>query len=871
MKSLFGSTVLAIVASAEIFLPCGDLSAADAAKTLRLAGTVRQVSTIPEARKSNYPDCYYTILLELGATDAKQEVVLLVKCFEDKKDILTNRFQKGDAIAAECVAFDDAPEKMRQTQQSDQIERYDLNMFFATGIAKASSPGDLNNPVIARKADEKFIAPLPIDEKIKREIAENIKAESSSVSARLRSREAGKSIRIDYSGTARERLSRFAQSKNPNDLLYWENDKIVRLDPNFIALDPGECNDRAVDVITSFDRELKKRNIRFIFVSTPRPWEPILPLAATNITPQMSFDATRLKTVAALLENGVEVIELGHYLYERPFDAPYFFDILANDDHPMDTIVGFLADLLKERLKSYDFDRYEYPAACFVGSEKEYLRKNKYPEGNGKFTGVPMVHEYAFRAPDQTPPVKSPVFIIGDSFSQTPWQTGGIRSCLGAKTRLVIDGYQVQSGSTRLMRVLSARNYAPLSEKQVVIMVAISQCFSPSYMYWEALKTDQKAAAVIRSANCPESWKPSVESADDFLYFDTKKQGANFVTELLELELPGFKDSQNCEIAVQISTRLAQFRVFDRSRKMIVRSGITDASGKTDSFAVSIPYDRVWGEKVLIQFLSQKPHSIKVREISVAFSENPKSTIEHGPGRRVLTFDDFKSKNKKTLDERHVRFDGAEYFVETRKFLKIRPDSRIVFSGKIRNAGSDPIRFSYGLALYDANGNILSPQNYPFRDNRRNYAVVAAETGKRSVVIARLPDAWAKGCVLARSGKDVHTRQDDILGVIENIERLKDGSAVVTLKQELRQELKSGENVRINNPPGSYLFFGTAKLAPGGEKAFAADISRKGACSRFSIRALPDGACYVKPIVFAGPAEKNGSATIDISEFEIKY
>ena len=842
-------------------------------RKFRFSGTVEQVSTIPEAAKSDYPDCYYSILLRLGKIPAEQkEIVLLVKCFENKKDIPGNRFKKGDLVAAECIAFDDAPEGMRQTQQSEQIERYDLNSFFAIKISKTENLGAWKNSEVIRKAEEKFISPPPISEKIKREISENIKAELASVSARLLSRGGGKTIRINYSEKARESLDRFRQSGNPNDLLYWEKGRVVRVDPNFKVLDPDECNDRAVEIVTAFDRELKQRNIRFIFVSCPLPWEPILPLITTNVTPQMSFDETRLKTVKSLLENGVEVIELGHYLYEKPFDSPFFFDILANDAHPMDRIVDFLADLLKDRLRSYDFSRYEYPASCFSAFELEFLRRNRYPEGNPKFTGIPKVQGYTFHPTDKVPLVKSPVLVIGDSFSQTPWQTGGLRSFLGAKTRLFIDGFQVQSGSTRLMRVLSARNYVPLSRKQVVIMFGISMCFSSSYAFWESLKTARKIDGIIQSANCPESWKPSVKTVDDFLYFDTEKEGINFVTGFLELELPGFKDSQNCEISARISTKLAQLRVYDRSRRQIVYSGVTDVSGEMDNVTVSIPYDRVWGEKVFIRLFTQVPQKIRIKDISFSFTENPRSSILHGPDSRLLTFDDFKSKNKKMADENHIRFDGNGYFVEIRKYLKLRPDSRIVVSGKIRNVGTAPVKFSYALGLYDANGDILSPQNYPFRDNKRNYTVVSAEAGKNSIVIDSCPAEWGKGCALARYDGKSHTNRNDILGYIENIEKRADGSAVVTLKKELQKAPKNGEKVRINNAAGSYLYFGTKKISSGQKTEFRIDISGKGPCSRFSTRALPDGACYVKPIVFVCPAAgRSDSAVIDISEWQVKF
>ena len=565
------------------------------AKTLSAEFTVVATSPVPDPKKSDYPNCYYSILCSLPPPQ-KGEIILLIKCFENYKYTDMVAIKAGDRIRAKIIPFDELPEKEKSIQQSDTLERYDLDVFAAVEILPLENFSGLKTELSGTAPESASSIAPPIDEKNRRRIRELINEELSKIDEQISSRQETDII-PNYTESARKRLNDFKRSKNGNDLLFWEGDSIIRIfDVGKLTSDKNTTiNDTGIEVITDFDRELKKRNIRLICVSYPEQYELYLPHYCTNVTSLQSFSMPRLKVLKRLLENGVEVMDLGHVFKKRFSQYPYFFDIITPDNHPYDIGVKLLAELLTERLADYDFSDYQYDAGYFSVKKFKNAKRLCYPPGNPNYTG-----EYTYdNWLNSIPPEKakpSPVFIIGDSFSVTPWGSTGIRGALGNRMKMLVGGYQNQAGAARIMRTISGRKYRPLNGKRIVIYIC-----SPRVWYsekWELLATDDRENRIIWelkniSGDALKNQKAVKISGGDFSLamsqdIDNKSDGSR--SALFEVDIPaGYLDGKHTlSIEAELCSPRVQVMICSKNGRVVRESAPTGNDADDDCIAFKL-------------------------------------------------------------------------------------------------------------------------------------------------------------------------------------------------------------------------------------------------------------------------------------------
>jgi len=154
--------------------------------------SVDKLSPVPNPAKSDYPDCYCSILCSFNGKDKKQELILLVKCFENYKYTKLPRLKEGDKIKAKLIPFDDLPEREKSIQISDSLERYDLDVWVASDVSlikEFTSGSSVEIKQRDNSSSDTFAENPPISSKMKAEIEQLIKEELAEINKQITSRE----------------------------------------------------------------------------------------------------------------------------------------------------------------------------------------------------------------------------------------------------------------------------------------------------------------------------------------------------------------------------------------------------------------------------------------------------------------------------------------------------------------------------------------------------------------------------------------------------------------------------------------------------------------------------------------------------------
>ena len=93
-----------------------------------LTAKVEEVSEIPDAKTSPYPDCLYTLKMKTLNLEklipVSKEFILIAPAFKNRKKRAETQWKPGDMIHLSMIPFHDAPENIRKIQQSDTLDDF---------------------------------------------------------------------------------------------------------------------------------------------------------------------------------------------------------------------------------------------------------------------------------------------------------------------------------------------------------------------------------------------------------------------------------------------------------------------------------------------------------------------------------------------------------------------------------------------------------------------------------------------------------------------------------------------------------------------------------------------------------------------------
>ncbi|GFO64816.1 hypothetical protein M1B72_05095 [Geomonas paludis] len=474
LKTAAMKLVLAIFICVSTCALAANTPKPDGTEVSVVEGTLIQVSKLPQADRNPYPDCNFTAVLEIQRITAgksiPKKVILVLPGFVARQYTSEAGFKTGDLVRATIVPFASMPDRIKQTQQADEVEDVDLEFFFARPIVKIS-------------------AFQPVKEKLsftdRRDSSDQIVSEiKDPAAATERLRQMREDLRhINEELTKHggdwdywyESLNRFrAQYKKKYDekAQLWVGDSYFSAGQNEYG--KGYSRD-FVSSLVAFNKYLKDRNVDLIVVRVPQKGEIVDDLFTDAPTDQIS-NPYLLRLYKELLDADVEVVvdEVPRLKKARmSFPLMYYYQDFT-EEHPAEGAAWVIAEMISERLQRYDSIR-KSPKVP-LKREKVSLQTGgfKWPAGNSKFKPTEPVTFYSISS-DQLPLLKqgnnSPVLVVGSSFIGSPsFERGGnIPAYMAYQTGVIPDVLYREGSNATIPRTIAREGDAFLKHRSVCV------------------------------------------------------------------------------------------------------------------------------------------------------------------------------------------------------------------------------------------------------------------------------------------------------------------------------------------------------------------------------------------------------------------
>ena len=149
--------------------------------TAFMEGTVRDVSIIPDPQKNDYPDCLYSLMIEVNSflfpqspnKTISQELIINVPIMKDEEILEDNLYKTGDKFTLTCAAYDDMPDKVKEIQVSDDYQSFEHDYYYVLTIDKIKDFSNAGKKLFSKRQ----ITFLPVKTLEKDEIASQKRAE----------------------------------------------------------------------------------------------------------------------------------------------------------------------------------------------------------------------------------------------------------------------------------------------------------------------------------------------------------------------------------------------------------------------------------------------------------------------------------------------------------------------------------------------------------------------------------------------------------------------------------------------------------------------------------------------------------------------
>ena len=459
-----------------------------------LEGTLKELSAIPDPKKSDYPDCRFTALMVgnsiIGGAICPRNIQLIIDGFGNYKLLPTSKLKPGDKVRCFVIPFERLPEEKKATQQADDLNLFELPNYYVLEIAgldffsrESAIPfSDRREPytsVFERKINPSLSAE---DRRIQQEA---IRISLAQIDGRLK----------PYTDEARGRLnSRFAEAwkaEKAKDApgvnriggtqkFVWRN-----IDDSFWALPEHysfipkyrQLRKDTLDALLAFQDFLNANGCQLVIAIIPNLYS----IAARVINKEFRDipDFVSAWLARELMANNIEALYVSDRLlnaYNR-YSFAYFFPV---NGHPSDTTQDVLTDILAETLERYHFpktlgkERFSIVQATHAyGQSKQYLFPENCDIWPNKVGSAYMCRKVLYDGQELFSDPQSPVLILGNSFIQTPMNyPDSLPTLLSFKTHMGMTVYR--SGAhgplTTIMNHIFSTPEKFIRGKRVVIL-----------------------------------------------------------------------------------------------------------------------------------------------------------------------------------------------------------------------------------------------------------------------------------------------------------------------------------------------------------------------------------------------------------------
>jgi len=446
-------------------------------------GVLSQVSKLPTPESNAYPDCYFTATIDinhiLSGQSIPAKIVLVMPGFFSRQYSSQAKYKVGDKVRVTVVPFASMPDKVRQTQQADEIEDVNLDFYFSEEIALVQEFKNITNPVpfLGKKhKGEESTNFRPVDLKAKAARQEQMRHELENIDGLLAKHggdwdkwyESLKDFRAQYKKQYDAKAQRWVENSFFS-AGYLDSGKIYS--PEFIKS------------IVAFKNYLAERNVDLILVRVPNKGEVVDDLFAP-VPPDQISNPFLLRMYKDLLEADVEIItDIIPRAKKARLKYPlmYWFQDFA-EPHPAEGIAWVVADALAERLNRYEKIR-NFPKVNFrllqVSTGTDISTDSHifyWPRENPKFSPKEYVQFSAVSFNDgkilrPKQGSDSPILIVGSSFIEYPSLRlgGNIPSYLANLTGIIPDILYRSGSGLGIPRTIARENDTFLKKRSVCL------------------------------------------------------------------------------------------------------------------------------------------------------------------------------------------------------------------------------------------------------------------------------------------------------------------------------------------------------------------------------------------------------------------
>lgn len=443
-------------------------------------GEIEFISQLPNPKEMDYSDCNFSAIIKIHTTSKDARVAVVFKGIVNRELVKTTQFKVEDKIRVTLIPFEKASAEIRQTQLVDQIDDFDMKVYYAVKTLKINTYSKSQSPknIIVKNEKVETISILPIDQKAAKIRKRNINSEIKRINKLLKSH--GGSWE-QWEKDIQDFKAEYAKATEAQESKWIEN--------SFFSAGNAysETNEgNFVEAMTNFNTYLKQFNIDLIVIRIPFKGEISGDLFSDKLSDYV-VNPYAMKVTSDLLKNDVEVIDILPKLLEERMNHPLLF--WYNDfeeTHPAEAISWIIAKELKKILARYP----EFEASPKIKTnvrDTTGIRNSKsyrWPKGNASFPDNKLI-TYKTVTDSLGKMLKleydkntAPFLFIGNSFLAFPSieRGGSIPHYFTYETGLKPDVY-FRSGGVGLGRLIYKRGKSYLENRRAIVYIALPQSF----------------------------------------------------------------------------------------------------------------------------------------------------------------------------------------------------------------------------------------------------------------------------------------------------------------------------------------------------------------------------------------------------------
>lgn len=472
-------------------------------------GTIDSITNVPDIKKANYPDCFYTARFStkeiIDGEPVPETIQLLIPAFRDNEIDPLSKLMKKGSWKLLVRPFSSAPDKEQEIEQVDELESYEFTPYILVDAIPASIPA-LHVSGIPILEGKEYLSPYdhpvnpPIPEKYKQESQKTISSELKKIEDIIARADDADVINTLFQEAwdNKQKIHNYEPVSDKSPILWIkEKNSFFALPKKWKFIHPSKISDENLLALIELDRFLKTQGIVFILQIVPNLHD----IAALVLNPEFQKYGDQQSAVVAkqLLENGIEAQYISDEIVKHAFDYERLFAYPANF-HP-ESASDIMTTVMAKRLESFsDVLPKQLSPGLFTkvleDTEKTWPENTKLDIGDhkhGSFVQTPHIY-YDGKLLLQT--ADSNLIVFGNSFVGSPQSKGlGFVSLLASKilyncSARTMGGVSALTGIPQLF--LTDTNTLLNGKKIAVLPISIEFLSGKGYTLTNVRKLDKK-------------------------------------------------------------------------------------------------------------------------------------------------------------------------------------------------------------------------------------------------------------------------------------------------------------------------------------------------------------------------------------------